>query len=254
MAEPEQALIITWVIGGPESNMPWLCALRLLSDEIDELPPVESPLNLLVVFHIPGSAYQPGFEGASVGRYTKSDRGLMVDVALPAVEQPEPQDYLYRQLTEAIMAAERWASRREGRAVVLTVLREQVRQLHGEPVWESLASSADAPMEGDDDVCLDVIVRLYGEGVMLLDRRHHVEALVDELLRRTGNGSCDGGDIGAEHANIFACVRDPAAATEQIVSMLEREGELEGAVVAVDNGEGFRVIWPEDSGVTIDDV
>lgn len=129
MTGPESALLITWVRGGPESRIPWLSALRALAAEADALPAVESPINLLVGFHVPGSAYKPKFEGTSIGRYTKSDRGLVISVALPAVEPPNPRDYLCRQLAQAVLVAEQWASRREKNPVILGALRELVMSM-----------------------------------------------------------------------------------------------------------------------------
>lgn len=80
-----------------------------------------------------------------------------------------------------------------------------------------------------------------------LDKRHRIEDLLDECLAWTCNGFCDGGDIGSGAINIFCLVIDPEAAKNTLVKTLKRNRLLKGAVIAVREGESYRVLWPEDS-------
>lgn len=253
----EKALLVTWVQGGPESRLPWVSAVRQLSERIDELEAVLSPVNMLVAFVIPGSVYQPDFEGVSIGRYTKSDRGLVVEVALPRVEHPEPAKYLCETLVEAIMAAERWLSHRERRPVSLLELRRLTATVCESPDIDGLFVDDDFRPLGDEDDSprlARLIVGLSGDDITALDRRHRVEALVDEVLKRSGNGHCEGGDIGMGSSTVFAEVRDPVSAAEDVVSVLRRENETDGVVVAIDEDDGPYVVWPVGGSMSFEDV
>lgn len=80
-----------------------------------------------------------------------------------------------------------------------------------------------------------------------LDKRHKVEDLVNETLGWTGNGHCDGGQIGSCSMEIFAYVVDPYIACKNLVTDLEDKGLLEGAIIAYENSDGeFAVLHPKD--------
>jgi hypothetical protein len=78
-----------------------------------------------------------------------------------------------------------------------------------------------------------------------LEKRHEVEAVVNECLGWTGNGHCDGGDIGSGTINIFSYVIDPIVACKNIVMDLRDKGLPEGAVIAFADDD-FKVLWPEN--------
>jgi hypothetical protein len=80
-----------------------------------------------------------------------------------------------------------------------------------------------------------------------LSKRFEVEAILNESLGWTGNGHCDGGDIGSGTINAFSLVVEPHLAKDAIVDALSEKGLLEGAVVAFHRGEeDFTVLWPEN--------
>jgi hypothetical protein len=79
-----------------------------------------------------------------------------------------------------------------------------------------------------------------------LAKRHRVEEILNECLGWSGNGHCDGGDIGSGTINSYSFVVDPYIARESIVAALEDNGLLEGAVIAVERGDDFEVLWPKD--------
>lgn len=80
-----------------------------------------------------------------------------------------------------------------------------------------------------------------------LDKRHEVESLVNESLGWTGNGHCDGGQIGSGSIEVFAYVIDPHIACRSLVNDIESKGLLEGAVIAYENDdEDFVVLHPKD--------
>jgi hypothetical protein len=99
----------------------------------------------------------------------------------------------------------------------------------------------------DDHFQLVVQYRLgsWGESGDL-EKRHDVEERLNQCLGWTGNGHCDGGDIGSGTINAYCFVVDPYLARDVIVEDLRRNNFLEGAVIAIDRQDAFEVIWPPD--------
>lgn len=85
MDEPAQVLSIGSVVGGSTpTNRTWRDAIRdLTSRVIAARSDVEAPLNVNVVFQVPGDVIKPDFDGTRTGRFSKKDSLLMVQVALP---------------------------------------------------------------------------------------------------------------------------------------------------------------------------
>ncbi len=80
-----------------------------------------------------------------------------------------------------------------------------------------------------------------------LEKRHKVENLVNECLGWTGNGHCDGGQIGSGSMEVFAYVVDPYIACKSLVDELKSKGLLEGAIIAFeDDDEEFVILHPKD--------
>lgn len=77
-----------------------------------------------------------------------------------------------------------------------------------------------------------------------LGKGHKVELLFNECLGWTGNGRCDGNDIGSGSINIFSLVVDPDLAVETMRGELQKKKLLKGAVIAVRHGEEYRVAYP----------
>lgn len=71
-----------------------------------------SPLHLNVVFQIPGNLLKPEFEGVRTSEFSKMDRLLMVQVALPEEPPTDIDAYLKEKLISAVDEAERWARKR----------------------------------------------------------------------------------------------------------------------------------------------
>lgn len=85
---------------------------------------VDSPLNVNVVFGIPGEVWSPELKGINVGRYSRVKQLLLVTVTLP--ETPPPADVdnlLIDSLEAAIGIAEAVAYRRKLTDRPLTELR-----------------------------------------------------------------------------------------------------------------------------------
>jgi hypothetical protein len=128
MDEPAQVLSIGSVLGGGIANRPWRDAIAALTHRvITARQDAESPLNVNVVFHVPGSMLKPEFEGVRTGRFSQPLRLLMVQVALPETVPPDPEGYLLDAIGAAIDMAERWAKRR-GLASDLDALRRIVQR------------------------------------------------------------------------------------------------------------------------------
>jgi hypothetical protein len=99
----------------------------------------------------------------------------------------------------------------------------------------------------EDLVHLVVQYQIDGMGsVDDLDQRQRVEEVLGECLASTGNGYCDGGDIGSGTMNVFCYVVVPKLAIESVRTALESEEFIAGATIAVRNedGETYDVAWP----------
>ena len=82
-----------------------------------------------------------------------------------------------------------------------------------------------------------------------LERRHAIQGMVDECLGWTGNGHCDGGDIGSGEMSVFCFTVDPVIACQSLVEYLAMEEELEGATMAYRFGDQEeKVIWTPADG------
>ena len=81
-----------------------------------------------------------------------------------------------------------------------------------------------------------------------VERRHAIEALLNEEIGWLGAGMVDGGDIGQGEMNIFAFVVDGPRIAECVVGILREHGDLDGAVIAVRRAdeEDEVVVWPKD--------
>jgi hypothetical protein len=114
MDEPVEVLSVGSVVGGSTStNRLWRDAIGELTRAVAEArADVASPLNVNVVFQVPGNVVRPDFEGVRTGRFSKADRLLLVQVALPDEVPDEPGGYLRGALSIAIAEAEEWARRR----------------------------------------------------------------------------------------------------------------------------------------------
>ena len=79
-----------------------------------------------------------------------------------------------------------------------------------------------------------------------LDKRYQVEDILNDCLGWTGNGHCDGGDIGSGTINAYSFVVDPRLAKDAIVAALKKHGLIDGAIIAVQRGDDHEVLWPDD--------
>lgn len=121
----------------------------------------------------------------------------------------------------------------------------------GESPERAIAREADAPRRaGYSEIPLElhaqmiVQYRVGGHGrAGDLEKLTIVEGVLNECLGWTGNGHCDGHDIGSGSMNAFCLVLDPVKACEAAVSALRAAGVFEGAVVANVAGDGFQVLW-----------
>jgi hypothetical protein len=122
----------------------------------------------------------------------------------------------------------------------------------GQTTTKAIAAAAAAPLaRGYAEIPLDehrqivVQYRCAGWGsVEDLDKRHQVEELFNECLGWTGNGHCDGGDIGSGSMNVYSYAVDAQLAVKTILATLRKHRLLKGAVVAVEEGDDYRVVYP----------
>jgi hypothetical protein len=75
-------------------------------------------------------------------------------------------------------------------------------------------------------------------------RRCRLQALLNEALAASDNGSDGGEDIGSEKGNIFLDVHDADRAVTTALDVLRRADFLDGVVIAEMTDNGFVVRWP----------
>ena len=66
-----------------------------------------------------------------------------------------------------------------------------------------------------------------------LKKRHAIQGIMDESLGWSGNGHCDGGDIGSGEMAIYNYVVDPKQGKIAIEKALKKNGYFEGATISV---------------------
>jgi hypothetical protein len=105
-------LSIGAVAGGASTSRAWEAAIKRVAQRVIELRESRSsPLAVNVVYQIPGEVLTPEFEGVRTGRFSRRERLLLVQVALP----PEPRDAdaeVRQLLSEAIEVAEDFARKK----------------------------------------------------------------------------------------------------------------------------------------------
>jgi hypothetical protein len=75
---------------------------------------VESPLRVNVVYHAPGEVIADvGFTGVRTGRYSRRDRHLMVQAAVPYELPTDPRTFVLELLRDAVVEAEIFAGKRK---------------------------------------------------------------------------------------------------------------------------------------------
>ncbi|MGE6257484.1 hypothetical protein ACQKCU_06155 [Heyndrickxia sporothermodurans] len=104
----------------------------------------------------------------------------------------------------------------------------------------------------DEEELIELVVQYsYEEDEMEapLVKRHNVEGLMNECLGWTGNGFCDGGDIGSGTANIFNYVVDVEMATQTIIEELRNNNLLEKVKIAYLNPEDeeYIALYPKET-------
>lgn len=103
--------------------------------------------------------------------------------------------------------------------------------------------------ELDEDELIEFVVQFSYSGDDtndVLEKRYMLEDLMNEGLGWTGNGHCDGGDIGSGTANIFSYVLNPEKALQTTLEEL-RESELldNNIKIAYENEEEYVVLYPK---------
>lgn len=77
-----------------------------------------------------------------------------------------------------------------------------------------------------------------------LEKRHSIEGLLNESLGWTGNGHCDGGDIGSGTINIFSFVVDPDIATKTVIEDFKKNKIKGDFIIAKQKNEEITVLYP----------
>ncbi len=166
---------------------------------------------------------------------------------------------LYR--TRSNQVIEYWDARLEGRRVTV----------HTGPVGEPDSARVSSPLSGETPVAhleglrteaeangfrelpddalvhLQIQWQVHGWGnTSDLDFRHQAEDDLDACLKWTGNGSCDGGDIGSGTINVFCFVVVVPAAIQSILGALEAAERPAPHNIAVETSDQFVIAWPPE--------
>lgn len=99
------------------------------------------------------------------------------------------------------------------------------------------------PDEAHAEMIVQFAVEGWG-GPKDLDFRVTVEDLLNETLGWTGNGHCDGGDIGSGTINVFSFVVEPPAAVDAVRTAFAERNWLDRAVIAIRNDDHYDIVWP----------
>jgi hypothetical protein len=102
---------------------------------------------------------------------------------------------------------------------------------------------AEIPLDEQHQVVVQFRLKTWGSPADL-EKGHKIEDLFNECLGWTGNGYCDGNDIGSGTLNIFSIVVEPDLGAATLVEELRKNRLLKGPVVAVREGEKYRVVYP----------
>ncbi|PEC10045.1 hypothetical protein CN639_28805 [Bacillus toyonensis] len=78
-----------------------------------------------------------------------------------------------------------------------------------------------------------------------LEKRQEIQEIMDEALGWTGNGYCDGGDIGSGTINIYTFVVDINKVLQTTINELENHHLLDGVKIAyMSDDEEYMQIYP----------
>lgn len=117
------------VAGGTRTSREWERAVRALGQRVAAIRGhYHSSLEVNVVYFIPGEVQRPDFTGVRTGRYAKSERCLMVQVALPDQPARDADEEVLEMLKEAVGEAEGFAQKK-GISDELTGLRDLLNDL-----------------------------------------------------------------------------------------------------------------------------
>lgn len=98
------------------------------------------------------------------------------------------------------------------------------------------------------DDLTDIVIQYQIDGFGAehdLNKRIQIQHLMDQCLGWTGNGHCDGGDIGSGTMNIFCYVIAVEKAVATVKAELEKYGYLNGAVIAIEKEDEYIAVYPQ---------
>lgn len=109
---------------------------------------------------------------------------------------------------------------------------------------------ADGYKELDEEELIEFVLQYdYAENQLeeALEKRHQVQEIMDEALGWSGNGYCDGGDIGSGTINIFTFVIDVDKALQTTLEELKNQQLSDGVKIAyVNDEEDYIQVYPSE--------
>ncbi|MGV8857604.1 hypothetical protein [Rhodoglobus sp.] len=103
------------IVGGTSADSrAWGDAvMELARTVIEERAQVESALRVNLVFQVPGEVLPVDFSGVRTGRYSRNERLLLIQAAVPQSPVPlDPKEVLLPLIADSIELAEKFAQRK----------------------------------------------------------------------------------------------------------------------------------------------
>ncbi|MGS0414008.1 hypothetical protein [Bacillus cereus] len=109
--------------------------------------------------------------------------------------------------------------------------------------------------ELDEDELIEFVLQYdYTDDQLeeVLEKRNQVQEIMDEALGWSGNGHCDGGDIGSGTINIFTFVIDVDKALQTTLDELKNQQLLVGVKAAYVNAdEDYIQVYPSEGAFNL---
>jgi hypothetical protein len=253
-------LYVIWGDGGPSADNDGVkAAIMRATGCVNRNQPPDPVPGVAIVdvdFHPPGSPIPVDFEGMRKQTFSKKDKELAIEIAVPPLRAGTEDTFVWAALVRAIdMAEEFFRARSLDWSVehLRTTLR-QAADCFGVPALDDVPAlateTAGRPAETMLSVQLPTLGRAPTEADVVL--RQELEQAIDDALQAQHRGVVDGGDIGSGMMGIYVLVSEPEA-IDTVLDVLRQSEQLAHATVVqrsyvagADEEEQYAVLWPPD--------
>src|SRR6516165_5245411 len=72
------------ILGGPElDNTPIDHITHSIGEDMEEVPLPEGDAELVIFLYVPGKLEKPSFKGIRIGRFSRKDKTLQIEISVP---------------------------------------------------------------------------------------------------------------------------------------------------------------------------